>query len=383
MKTFIATTPKGMEELLKAELVSLGAEKVEVKKGAVSFTGPTSDKDDLKIAYRACLWSRTANRVLYPLKSFPCPNPEKLYGNIKSINWSEHLSPDQTLAVEFTSSMSQITHTQFGAQKVKDAVVDQFMSVVGTRPSVDLHEPDIRINVHLNSDVATVYIDLSGQSLHKRGYREQGAMAPLKENLAAAIVLSTGWNVDAGDFIDGMCGSGTMPIEAAMIAAKIAPNLKRTYFGFNGWKQHNEKIWLDLVREAEEIQIRDFKKLPKICGYDQDAFAVRTAIDNVERAGLRKLIHIEKKEFTTLGAPSERGTLVLNPPYGERLGEEEDLIPLYKSIGDGFKKQFKGWTGWVFTGSPVLAKKIGLKATRRLVFFNGAIECRLLKFELY
>lgn len=378
---FFATTAKGMEDLLLGELQALGAQSVEKARAGVAFEG------DLKVAYRACLWSRIANRILLPIKKFPAPTPEKLYGGVKSIRWSEYIEADQTIAVDFASSQSQITHTQFGALKVKDAIVDQFRSNTGTRPSVDLVNPDLRVNVYLLKDDATVSLDLSGESLHKRGYREEGTPAPLKENLAAAILYLADWpkiarNTEAF-FLDPMCGSGTLPLEAALIAMNRAPGLDRKHFGFLKWLQHEEKIWKELVEEALDVEIRDEKMLPKMIGYDLDSQAVRAAIANVERADLRQRIHIEKRELEKAESPGGQGLFIVNPPYGERLGDVEGLKPLYKQIGNVMKQRFKASQGYVFTGSPELAKSIGLQASRRFVLFNGALECRLLKFDLY
>ena len=397
---FFATTAKAMEALLADELKALGALNVTPTRAGVSFEGT------LETAYKACLWSRVANRVLLPLKQFAAPSPEKLYGEVKSIRWSDHLSNDKTFAVDFSSTQSEISHTQFGALKVKDAIVDQFRSVTGERPSVDTQKPDLRINVYLNENLATLSIDLSGTSLHQRGYRDEDVPAPLKENLAAALLLSAGWPEAARagyEFLDPMCGSGTLPIEAAWMALGIAPGILRTYFGFFGWKKHDPAIWDKVKGHAQKIRdeaLDPEKRKPnsakpasppnlpslsslRIQGYDQDFRAVRSAIANAERAGLRGLVHIEKREFSEIAPMSNRGMILLNPPYGERLGEVEELKPLYEEIGDTFKKKFKGWNGFVFTGSPDLAKMIGLKPSRKIVLFNGAIECRLLKFELY
>jgi 23S rRNA (guanine2445-N2)-methyltransferase / 23S rRNA (guanine2069-N7)-methyltransferase len=377
-----------MEDLLVEELRALGAGSVEKTRAGASFDG------DLKIAYRACLWSRIANRILLPLKTFPAATPEKLYAGVKSIRWSDHLSQTNTFAIDFTSTQSAITHTQFGALKSKDAIVDQFRSNTGTRPSVDVARPDLRINIYVLEDQATVSIDLSGTSLHQRGYRDESTPAPLKENLAAAILAHTEWakiSKEAANsghsadlaFTDLMCGSGTLPIEAALIAMNRAPGLDRKYYGFMKWAQHDARVWKELVEEAMELEVQDEKKIPKIVGYDKDPAAVRAAIANVERADLRNLIHIEKRELTAAEKIAERGVLVMNPPYGERLGEVDELKPLYKSIGDIMKKKYSGWNGYVFTGSSELAKVIGLKASRRFVLYNGAIECRLLKYDLY
>jgi 23S rRNA (guanine2445-N2)-methyltransferase / 23S rRNA (guanine2069-N7)-methyltransferase len=384
---FFATTAKGMEELLLKEVQDRGGAELsdaQLSRAGVSFSGT------LETAYRICLWSRTANRVLLPLKTFPAPNPEKLYGGVKSIRWSDHLTPQDTLAVDFSSSQSQITHTHFGALKVKDAIVDQLRSTQGERPSIDVSQPSVRVNVYLLKDEATVSLDLSGDSLHKRGYREEGSEAPLKENLAAAILMMAEWSelirsapASEISFLDPMCGSGTLPIEAAMIAANIAPGLQRKYFGFLGWQGHVPSLWKRLLEEARSQVVTDWKKVPRIIGYDHDFRIIRTALANLELAGVHGKVHIEKREFSTIEAPTPKGLIVINPPYGERLGEIEELKPLYKEMGDTFKKKFKGWTGYIFTGSPELSKGIGLKATRRIILFNGAIECRLFKFDLY
>ncbi|MEK6577969.1 MAG: THUMP domain-containing protein, partial [Bdellovibrionota bacterium] len=296
-REFFAPTAKGMEELLLAELNTLGAEEAKVGRAGVRFKG------DLETAYRACLWSRIANRILMPLKIFAAPTPEKLYGGVKSIKWSDHFSPNQTIAVDFTSTNSKITHTHFGALKCKDAIVDQFRSTQGIRPSINVNEPDIRINVYVLNDEASVSIDLSGESLHRRGYREEGVPAPLKENLAAAILYLADWpklafsETKDFSFLDPMCGSGTLPIEAAMIAADIAPGLKRNYFGFLKWKGHDPSLWRKLLDEAKSRADQGMgrKDFPKIIGYDGDFRSVRVAITNVERAGLRGKIHIEKR----------------------------------------------------------------------------------------
>ena len=375
-----ATTAKGMEALLAEEIRAAGASDVAETRAGVSFQGT------LETAYRVCLWSRIANRVLLPLKTFPAPTPEKLYGGVRSIRWSDHLTSKSTLAVDFSSTESQITHTQFGALKTKDAVVDQFRSNTGERPSVNVERPDVRINVYVLRDEATVSLDLSGDSLHRRGYREEGTAAPLKENLAAAILMMAGWPAAAREgvaFMDPMCGSGTLPIEAAMMATNTAPGLKREYYGFLGWQGHIPALWKRLLAEAVELQVLDKKKLPRIAGYDTDFRVVRVALKNLEASGMHGLVHFEKRDLSATEVLDPKGVVVVNPPYGERLGEAEDLKPLYQELGDTFKQKFKGWTGFIFTGSSDLAKVIGLKASRRFVLYNGAIECRLLKFDLY
>jgi 23S rRNA (guanine2445-N2)-methyltransferase / 23S rRNA (guanine2069-N7)-methyltransferase len=391
---FFATTAKGMEEILAKELSSIFLElsdafpelreaKVSAPaRAGVPFSGP------VVAAYAACLWSRTANRILLPIHHFPAPNPEKLYGGAKAIRWSDHMDPTSTLAVDFQTTHSTITHTLFAAQKTKDAICDQLRSVHGERPSVDLDNPDIRVNVYVRNDEASIAIDLAGASLHERGYRGEQREAPMKENLAAACLILAEYPsilAKGGALVDPMCGSGTLPLEAALIATKTAPGLFRKRWGFTAWKKHDPKIWEKLLAHAHAGRILDAKKIPKIVGFDTDGAAIRAALVNLESAGLRGLVHFEKRSFDATEAPadSETGLFILNPPYGERLGDEEELKPLYALIGDTMKKKFKGWKGAVLTGSSVLAKEIGLKAARRHVLFNGAIECRLLTFDLY
>lgn len=384
---FFATTAMGMETLLTEELRKMGDAEgpkaptvpvVHKARGGAIFRGP------LEAGYRACLWSRIANRILLPLKTFAAPGPDELYAGVRSIHWTDHLTVKNTLAVDFSASHSRMTHSHYGALKVKDAVVDQFRTLFGERPSVDPVHPDVRINVYLNNDQATVSLDLSGVSLHRRGYREEGSEAPLKENLAAAILMLAGWpRKDGAAFLDPMCGSGTLPIEAALMSGNIAPGRKRDYFGFKGWQGHVPALWKRLLEEAQELEIRDKKKFPKIVGYDENFRTIRVALSNLEKAGVHGKVHIEKKELKSCELIHPSGVLVVNPPYGERLGEVEDLKPLYKGLGDLMKQKFKGWEGYIFTGSPDLAKSIGLRATQRTVLFNGPIECRLLKYELY
>lgn len=385
MASFFATTAKHLEPLLEAELRSFGATKIQKVRAGVAFEG------DLELAYRACLWSRVASRILLPLRTFPAPNPEKLYGGTKGIKWSDHLGPENTLAVDFSTSRSAITHTQFGALKVKDAIVDQIRSNTGDRPSIDTQMPDIRVNVYVLEDQATVSLDLAGSSLHLRGYRDESTPAPLKENLAAALLLQAGWpekctpreGVEPQSFFDPMCGSGTLPIEAALIASDTAPGLLRRHWGFSRWRGHDAKLWDKLIAEAQarrkEIPLRG----QKIVGYDVDPRAIRAAIANSRTAGVERFIHFEKRELNLAERPGDTGVFMANPPYGERLGEVEELKPVYKHIGDVMKKTFKGWTGYILTGSPDLAKSVGLAAKRKIPLFNGAIECRLLEYELY
>ncbi len=379
-RPFFATCPKGIEPLLADELRSLSAEAVKETRAGVAFEGT------LAIGYRACLWSRLASRILLPLTNFPAPTPEALYTGVQTIVWKEHLAAEGTLAVDFTTSQSAITHSHYGALKVKDAIVDQLRDEFGVRPSIDTAQPDIRVNVYLLRDQATVSLDLSGESLHRRGYRTQTVQAPLKENLAAAILLRANWPAIAkqgGMLVDLMCGSGTLPIEAAMIAADIAPGLAREYFGFTRWKQHDAAAWTELLDEAHQRRETGLAHLPPIHGYDHDPLAIRAARDNIKRAGLGNLIVAQQRELTACTPEqASTGLVVANPPYGERLGPGSELSALYTELGTQFKKCFPGWRGAVFTGNPELGKVMGLRAGKMHTLYNGAIECKLLHFEI-
>ncbi|MFA7536428.1 MAG: bifunctional 23S rRNA (guanine(2069)-N(7))-methyltransferase RlmK/23S rRNA (guanine(2445)-N(2))-methyltransferase RlmL [Desulfuromonadales bacterium] len=376
---FFATAPKGMEQLLADELRALGATAVDAGRGGVAFRGP------LATGYRACLWSRTASRVLLPLARFKAPTPEALYAGINEMPWEEHLAPEGTLTVDFTLAQSQITHSHFAALKVKDAVVDRFRDRFGVRPSIDRARPDLRLNVYLYRDSARVGLDLSGESLHRRGYREEGAAAPLKENLAAAILLLAGWPELAragAPFVDPLCGSGTLPIEAALLAGDVAPGLLRPHFGFLGWKGHDGAAWDALLADARQRAAEGKRRLPAIIGFDAEASAVRAALANIERAGLHGLVHAEKRELSAAEAPrgAAGGLLAANPPYGERLGEEKALVSLYARLGEALQTRFAGWRAAVFTGNERLGMRLGLAPARTDILFNGPIECRLLHF---
>ncbi len=383
MHSFYVTVPAGTADLAAEELASFGVVDLKVERGGVGCTGT------LEQAYRACLWSRVANRVLWAAAQFPAPTPEALYDGVRTVDWSEHLTVAGTLAVECTSTRSMITHTQFAALKVKDAVVDQFRERVGSRPSVDIAAPDVRLNLHLDRDVASVSIDLSGESLHRRGYRGAQGAAPLKENLAAAVLLRAGWAklVAAGDgelgFVDPMCGAGSLTIEAALIAADVAPGLLRNEFGFLRWRGHDEALWQRLLTEAAERRTAARSERVLFRAYDRDATAVRATLDNALRAGFAKHVHAERRDLADLPAPpAPRGLLAVNPPYGERLGEADALQGLYALLGDKLRELYVGWQAAVLTGNPPLGRALKIKAKRTHTMYNGPIECRLLRFDV-
>lgn len=377
--SFFATAPLGLELLLVEELRALGAGDARERKSGVAFTGT------LETAYRACLWSRLSNRVLLKLVEFPAASPEALYAGIQAVDWAKHMAPEATLAVDFASQRSQVRHTQYGAQKVKDAIVDQFREQCGVRPSVRLDSPDIRVNVYLEQDIANVSLDLSGESLHRRGYRLEGGAAPLKENLAAAILLRAGWPEIAlagGELLDPMCGSGTLLIEAAWMAADVAPGLQRDHFGFLSWKGHDAALWSELLEDAKARREAGLTRSFTIGGHDSDRRAIHAALGNIERAGLRGRVHVERKDMAEAKPRLPQGLLVVNPPYGERLGEQKTLIPLYTGLGEVLRNRFAGWRASIFTGNPELAFRLGIRATKFYRLFNGALECRLFNFDV-
>jgi 23S rRNA (guanine2445-N2)-methyltransferase / 23S rRNA (guanine2069-N7)-methyltransferase len=380
--TFFATCPKGVEDLLSGELRALGAEEVRTTLAGVGFTG------SLGVAFSACLWSRVAGRILLPLSTFPVQTADDLYDGVRMIPWEDHMNPSGTLAVDAGVSASALTHSGFTALKTKDAVVDRFRDRSGKRPSVRVVRPDVKINVHVHRDRATVSLDLSGESLHLRGYRMEKGEAPLRENLASAILLRAGWAQTAAmghSFIDPMCGSGTLPIEAAFIAGDMAPGLRREYYGFLGWNGFDRDLWRALLVEARFRADEGVKRLPPISGCDSDTGALRIARRNLKRAGLEGKIPFDRKDIRSTWPAresEETGIVVVNPPYGERLGAREDLRPLYKALGNALKTGFPGWTAALFTGNPELGKEMGLKAHKKNVLFNGPIRCELLHFRI-
>ncbi len=376
-----ATAARNLESLLVEEIRGLGIADAAETRGGVRFAGTLAD------AYRVCLWSRVANRVLLSLGRCDASDPDALYAGALAIPWEEHLDPGGTFAVQFDGSGPGIRDTRFGALKVKDAIADRFRERLGRRPDVRPERPDLQIHAYLHKGEATLSLDLSGESLHRRGYREQGSAAPLKENLAAAILLRAGWAdiaADGGVLLDPLCGSGTLPIEGALIAADIAPGLLRRYWGFLGWRQHNAAEWRGLSQEAGDRRAAGIQRLGSIRGYDRDPRAIRNALANLEQAGLAGRVHFERRELAdcTPGREGDQGLLVANPPYGERMGAESGLPRLYALLGEVLRQRFLGWRAAVFTGNPDLGKHMGLRARRFHSLYNGPIDCRLLHFEI-
>ncbi|PLX74985.1 MAG: bifunctional 23S rRNA (guanine(2069)-N(7))-methyltransferase RlmK/23S rRNA (guanine(2445)-N(2))-methyltransferase RlmL [Desulfuromonas sp.] len=378
-----ASVPKGVESQLLKELKSLGAEKMRKVRAGVSFQA------DLETAYRCCLWSRLASRILLQLQLFRVSDEEMLYRACYDFPWEEHFEVGQTFAVDATLVASPLTHSHYVALKIKDAIVDRFRDRCGERPSIDTRNPDIRINFHLRRQQGSLALDLSGDSLHRRGYRQQTGEAPLKENLAAAILLDADWTAIAdkgGAFCDPMCGSGTLVIEAALLAGDVAPGLLRDRFGFMGWKQHDPGLWARLVAEAESRREAAQARVPRIVGYDADGLAVRNALVNAAAAGLDKVVHFEKKALESkqdyFPTGETNGLVLSNPPYGERLGERKRLRSLYTRIGERLQTDFTGWHAAILTSDQQLGFAIGLRPERSTQFFNGALECQLLHFTI-
>jgi 23S rRNA (guanine2445-N2)-methyltransferase / 23S rRNA (guanine2069-N7)-methyltransferase len=380
--SLFATTPKAMENLLTTELQSLGIENIKATVAGVAFQG------DLETAYRACLWSRTANRILLVLNSFTVKSQDDLYRGVQQINWFEHLNPEDSFAVSFSAKNSEvINNTHFGALKVKDAIVDQMRAAFNCRPSINTEQPNIRINVHLQGETAQLSLDLSGESLHRRGYRDVSIKAPMKENLAAAMLLRSGWAEIAkrgGTLLDPMCGSGTLLLEGAMIAADYAPGLLRDYFGFIGWKQHDADCWQKLRAEATLRKNRGLSKMPVIVGFDQERHTVNTALAHIANAGLAKYCHVERRSIEdAVSAESwQAGLVICNPPYGERLGEEAEIAELYTQFGTTLKNKFQGWQAALIISNPELGFRLGLRSQKPITLFNGALECKLLRLAI-
>jgi putative N6-adenine-specific DNA methylase len=370
---YFATCGRGIEPMLADELRALGAAEVQPGRGGVSFAG------DRALLYQANLWLRTAVRVLVPILEVTVTSPDELYDAVRTLDWSRYLTPEHTLAVDCNVRDSHITHSKYAALRVKDAICDQFVDCCGRRPSVDVEEPMIGLNLHVYRDQAVLSLESSGESLHKRGYRPILTRAPLNEALAAAIVLRTGWRGEV-PFADPLCGSGTIPIEAVWLALRRPPGLTRRRFGFQGWMDFDVELWTALRDEARHGV---GKALPApILAADIRSDAVSFAINNARAAGVGHLLRVDKRDVADFQPPAGPGVLVCNPPYGERIGEEKQLRGLYRLLGEVFTQRCAGWTAWVFTGNPRLAEAIGLMPAEQVPLYNGKIPCRLLRFDM-
>lgn len=370
--TMIAKTMAGLEDVLAEELTGLGANNLEIGKRMVSFEG------DLAMLYKANIHCRTALRVLRPVFEFKAKNTDEIYKRVKAMNWYEHLTEDSTFAIDAITFSDYFTHSKFVAYRVKDAIADYFMQKTGKRPSVDTKNPDLLINFHVAHDKCTLSFDSSGESLHKRGYRVAQTEAPLNEVLAAGMILKTGWRGESG-FVDPMCGSGTLLIEAAMIAMNVPPGIYRQNFAFEKWKNFNADLFETIYND--DSGEREFNH--KIYGSDISPEAIDIAAKNIKSAELERHINLEVKPFEKYTqAPAEKGILVTNPPYGERI-KPEDLSGLYEMIGERLKHVFMGYSAWVLSYKKECFDKIGLKPSKKIQLVNGSLQCEFRRYDIF
>ncbi|MFN8277053.1 MAG: THUMP domain-containing protein [Chitinophagales bacterium] len=371
----VAKTIFGLEETCASELRKLGAENIEIHNRAVSFEGNHG------VMYKANLYLRTALRILVPIHEFEVEDEHDFYRKIKDINWEQYLFVDDTLAIDTVLNTSLFNHSQYISQKAKDAIVDQFREKRGKRPSVDLDRPTVRLHIHIYYRRVTIALDSSGDSLHKRGYREKTNLAPINEALAAGLVLLSGWD-GRSNFIDPMCGSGTILIEAAMIAANIPAGIHREWFGFQSWKvfmPYDEDLWNTIYNAAID---RISHEEVKLYGGDVSPHVMRKARENTKRAKVDDMIQIRNMDMRAFEVPAGRGTVIVNPPYGERM-DKDDLNALYKQIGDTFKQRFAGYDCWMISSNLEAFKHVGLRPSRKITVYNGQLECKFMKYSMY
>ena len=381
---WFATCPKGLESLLYSELASFGAQDVRETVAGCYFSGA------MAVAYRVCLGSRLANRILLPVAKFPVSDSASLHAGMLAVAWTDYLRETSRFVVDFSGENREIRNTRYGAQVCKDAIVDRFQLAGLGRPEVARRNADSRINVRLRKDGVAVSMDFAGASLHQRGYREEAGQAPLKENLAAALLLRADWPgiaAHGGALIDPMCGSGTLLLEGAMMAADIAPGLARERWGFEALPFHNEQQWRAIRADVEaRAQRGRERELPEIRGYDADRRVVAKAQSNIERAGLSGSVRVSCKTLAELRKPTHRpiqqGLVIVNPPYGERMGDSGSLRYLYAELGAALLREFPGWRGAIFTSDKELGLATGLRSYKQYALFNGALPTTLLLFEL-
>ncbi len=371
----LASTLFGLEKILANELISIGAKNVEIQNRAVKFKGNT------EIMYKANLNLRTALRILKPLSSFKSTNQYTLYHNIKKISWEKYLDIDTTFLVKPVVFSSHFRHSKFVAQKTKDAIADRFRDKYNKRPSVEHEFPDVQINLHISEDLVTVSLDSSGLPLNQRGYRHSGGIAPLNEVLAAGIIHFSKWDGKT-NFIDPMCGSGTILIEAAMFALNIPPNINRHEFAFMKWPGFDQKKWNDIVGEAKSCMIKPEELKIKIIGSDIEIDKLELAQKNISKAGVGQIIKLRNKSFDQFIVPGKKGYVIFNPPYGQRL-KVEQIEKFYEEIGNILKNQWTGYQAWILSCNFDAIKKIGLKPAKKIKLYNGKLDCKLLNFPLF
>lgn len=367
----IAKTFQGLEEVLAKELTELGAGNIEIGRRMVSFTG------DKEMMYRANFCLRTAIRILKPIKHFKATNADEVYEAVKAIAWEDYLDAGKSFAVDAVVFSNEFRHSKFVAYKVKDAIADYFREKTGKRPSVRINNPDVALNIHIAEEICTLSLDSSGESLHRRGYRQEAVEAPLNEVLAAGMILMTGWKGEC-DLIDPMCGSGTIPIEAALIARNIAPGVFRKEYAFEKWNDFDQELFDQIYND--DSQEREFAH--KIYGYDNSPKANEIATRNVKAAGLSKEITLKVQPFQQFEQPRQRSLIITNPPYGERISSN-DLLGLYQMIGERLKHAFAGNDAWILSYREECFDQIGLKPSVKIPLFNGALECEFRKYQLF
>ena len=367
----IAKTFMGLEPVLAKELTQLGANDVKIGRRMVSFTG------NKELMYRANFQLHTAIRILKPIRHFKARSADDVYDEIKMIDWATYLSDDKTFAVDSVVFSEEFRHSKFVSYKVKDAIVDQFREKTGKRPNISVTSPDLRLNIHIADDDCTLSLDSSGESLHRRGYRQESVEAPLNEVLAAGMVLLSGWKGDT-DFIDPMCGSGTILIEAALIARNMAPGLFRKEYAFEKWPDFDAELFDEIYND--ESQERDFQH--HIYGYDVDIKAVNTALLNIKAAGLTNDITVKQQDFKDFTKPSNSSIIITNPPYGERISTP-DLLGTYRMIGERLKHEFKGNDAWILSDREECFEQIGLKPSIKIPLYNGSLECEFRRYQMF
>lgn len=369
----VATCMQYLEPLLEEELIALGAKDIQVLKRAVSFRGP------LELLYRSNLWLRTALKVLVPICSFKATLDDELYEQAKSYPWEDLFDAEKTFSIDAAVHSEHFSHSQFALLKLKDAIVDRFREKASKRPNIERDDPDIRIHLHVRGNEINISLDSSGDALFKRGYKREQHKAPINECLAAALILKSGWKGEQTLF-DPMCGSATIAIEAALIHANIPPNMMRNRFGFEDWSNYDGQILSDLLEEARSVSR---PMTAKIIARDKDFRSLRAARININAARMKKYIEIEEGDFFKMDPPVAEGMMIFNPPYGQRLGEEEDMIEFYEHIGSELKHSYSGWTAWLISSDIEALKRIGLKADEKHPLMNGKLECQFRKFSLF
>ena len=374
MTCYFATVARGLEAIAARELENLGAMEVNPDFTGVHFVG------DRELLYKVNLWGRVIFRVLMPIAEFSCQNSQQLYQAVRDIDWQEYLTPDNTFAVHCTGGNQQLNHTHFTALQVKNAIADRQRQEWGRRSSVDVKNPDLSLNLHVYRERGILSLDSSGKSLHRRGYRPAVGLAPLKETLAAALLEMAEYSGETA-FFDPLCGSGTLPLEAGLKALNIAPGLFRERFAFQTWKDYDPMLWKKLIEEARDRQLSELSA--PILGSDRAADLIQQAKENANACRLSDRVCFSMRDFARISPPCDRGIILCNPPYGKRIGDANNLASFYKQLGDIFKQRFTGWTAYILTGNKELAKKVGLKASRRFPVYNGSLACTLLKYELY